>query len=266
MFRTIKYFFRTFRIIRPLNVTFDSGGGRKPTIVLLHGIAASSKTWNPLIKELDVKKYRIIAIDLLGFGSSIKPENCDYTIDDHVMYVRKTLKKLNVNEPFKIIGHSMGAMIAAHYGFLFPSEVKELILLSPPIYTNNSNINIVARKRTDFYMKAYDFILKNKDFTINNSQFLRKLLRIDDGIDVNHDNWNSFKKSLKNTIINQDVFSEIEAIAKPTRIIYGAMDEFLVSESINLLSSHGHIKITKLNGVNHLLGSRYSKVVAKEVS
>jgi pimeloyl-ACP methyl ester carboxylesterase len=265
MFRFLKYLINSLRPIKSLNVSFDSGGKRKPTIVLLHGIAATSKTWDVLIKELDTKLYRVIALDLLGFGMSPKPINCSYTVDDHAMYIRKTLKRLKVKKPYKLVGHSMGSIISAHIGYLFPSDIDELILLSPPLYISDPKLNVIARTRTDLYMNAYDFILKNKDFTINNSQFLRKLLRIEDGSDVNQDNWNSFKLSLQNTIIKQKAFDEIKGGYKPTHIIFGTMDEFLVQESINKLSGNDHIRITKLIGVNHLLGKRFAKTVAKQI-
>jgi len=263
MLSFLKSLFGIFTKGHRLAITYDSGG-HKPAIVLLHGIAATSKTWEPLIRQLDEKRYRIIAIDLLGFGNSIKPTSCNYSIDDHVKSVRRTIKKLHLKN-YRLVGHSMGALIAAHYSYLFPIHVKQLLLLSPPIYLNDKNLNLIARNKTDFYMKAYDFILKNKDFTIKNSQLLRKIFKIEDGIDVNQDNWMSFKKSLKNTIINQDLFHEIENVKLPTKIMYGALDEFLVPEVIKKLSSCSHIEITKLNGINHLLGKRYAKEVAREI-
>jgi len=246
-------------------VAFDSGDRRKPTIILLHGIAATSKTWVPLIKELNTNTHRIIAIDLLGFGKSIKPTDCKYTVDDHTMYVRKTIKKLRIKGKYKIVGHSMGSIIAAHYCNLFPSEIDRAYLLSSPLYPNDPESNIIAQKRKDLYLKAYEFILQNKDFTINNSQFMRKLLRIEDGIDVNENNWNSFKLSLQNTIIIQDAYNDIKNAPISIHIIYGAMDEFLVPESIDKLAKFNHVTVTKLLAVNHLLGARFASVVAKQI-
>lgn len=262
MFGFIRYVIKGLLPKKPLFVAYDSGGRRKPTIVLLHGIAATSKTWQPLIKQLDTNTYRVIALDLLGFGGSQKPFTNQYTVDDHVQYVRKTLKKLRVKKPYKIVGHSMGAIISARIGYMFPMDVSEIVLLSVPIYIDDPGLNIIAKKRTDFYKKAYDFLMQNKDFTIKNSKILRDILRIEDGIDVNQDNWFSFKQSLKNTIINQDVYGDIKKSYKPTHIVFGSLDEFLVPDCIQKLEKFEHVKITKLTGVNHLLGNRFSKVVA----
>jgi pimeloyl-ACP methyl ester carboxylesterase len=265
MFRFLKNFINKLHPARSLYVAFDSGGKNKPTIVLLHGIAATSKTWDSLIKELDMDEYRVIALDLLGFGKSPKPVSCEYTVDDHVASVHKTLLKLKVrNKPYKIVGHSMGAIISARYCIRYPKEVKKLYLLSLPLYVKDSELHTnISRTRTDFYLNAYEFLSQNKGFTINNSQILRKLLRIDDGIEVTEENWNSFRLSLKNTIIKQDTYNDIRNTKVPIQIIYGALDEFLVQRIVDKLAKFDNVKITKLLAINHFVGSRFAKEVAK---
>lgn len=264
MFRFIRQIVNVFKPKRILNVAFDSGHKRRPTIVLLHGIAASSSTWTPLIKELDTDSNRIIAIDLLGFGQSPKPVNCKYDINDHTEYVRRTINRLGIKRPFKIVGHSMGSIVAAHYSYMYPKDIQEEYLLSLPLYNVDSK-NMLAQTRNDLYMKAYDYIIKNKDFTISNSRFLRKLFKIEDGIDVTEETWNSFRLSLQNTVISQNVYHDIKNTAVPTKIIFGVFDEFLVPENIVTLEKFSHTTIIKLNGVNHLLSSKFAKQVAEQI-
>ncbi len=265
MYRFIRQIINVFKPKQILNVAFDYGHRRRPTIVLLHGIAASSNTWRPLIKELGIDSNRIVAIDLLGFGKSPKPNNCKYDVDDHTEYVRRTIKKLRIKRPFKIVGHSMGSIIAAHYSYMYPQDIQEEYLLCLPLYNVNSK-NILAQARTDLYMKAYDFIMKNKDFTISNSQFLRRLFKIEDGIDVTEETWDSFRLSLQNTIISQNVYHDIKNTAVPTKVIFGMFDELLVPENIVTLKKFSHTTITKLNGVDHLLSPRFAKIVADQIT
>ncbi|NTW61524.1 alpha/beta hydrolase [Candidatus Saccharibacteria bacterium] len=246
---------------RLLAVTYDSGGKRKPTIVLIHGIASTSRTWGPVIKRIDKEKYRVVAMDLLGFGSSPRPAVSLFTVNDHIRYIRRTLKSLGIKK-FKLVGHSMGAIIAAKYSRLYPKEVIECYLLSLPLYNIDLPMNLIIKKKTDFFMSAYDFMMKNKDFTINNSQFLRKLLKIDDGIDVNQGNWESFRLSLQNTIIGQDTFADLRAIHAPINILYGSLDEFLIPEIINQAASIEGVSITKVNGADHAIGEKYAIEIA----
>ena len=266
MSRLLNVIINNIKFGRYLHVAFDSGGRHKPTVVLIHGIAATSKTWDALIKELDTETYRVIALDILGFGESPKPTNCDYDVADHARYIHSTLWKLGVNRPYKIVGHSMGAIISAYYYSRYPNDVRGIFLLSPPIYLDNEDLTKnISRQRTDMYLNMYRYLSEKKDFTIKNSQFARKFLGIKDGIDVNEENWDSFRLSLTNTIIRQNTFDDIKNIKSQVHIIYGALDEFLIPEGIEKLSEFDQIKITKLMAVNHAVGVRFSKAVARQI-
>jgi len=267
MLSFIKSFLNNIFAPRTLHVAFDSGAKNKPTIILLHGIAATSVTWNLSIKELDANKNRIIALDLLGFGKSPKPKKCEYLVEDHVKYVRRTLKKLSVKRPYTIVGHSMGSIIAARYCRIYSRDVKASYLLSLPLYlTNNQSRKSFSDRQTDVFINVYKFLLNNKDFTIKHSQRLRKFLRVNDGIDVTEETWNGFRLSLKNTIINQDTYSDIKNSKIPIDIIYGDLDEFLVQKNVDQLAIFDHVTITKLHLVNHSIGTKFSKIVAQKIN
>ena len=262
----LRSFFNHLRPIESLHVGFDSGGRNKPTILMLHGIGATYQTWDILIKELDIKKYRIIAIDLLGSGESPAPDGCEYYVDDHVKYLRKTIKKLRIRKPFKIVGHSMGSIIGARYCRLYPIGISEAFMLSLPIYSkDNKNVNF-SHKRTDLYLKAYEFILDNKNLAIKSSKHARNILRIKDGIYVDENSWDGFSYSLKNTIIKQNTYQDIKNIKLPIHIIFGSLDELLVQENIYKLEKQKNVTITKLNGINHTINTRYAKSVAKIIT
>lgn len=259
----IKFLNNIFNPAPLLHIAYDIGDKHKQTIVLLHGIAATSKTWDYLIKDLDNDKYRIIALDLLGFGQSPKPSGHKYDADDHVESIYRTIKKLRIRKPFIIVGHSMGAIISAHYYSCYSSEISKMYLLSPPIYLDKDySLSTISRKRTDLYLDAYKYILENKDFTITNSQLIRKLLLIKDGIDINENNWEGFRLSLMNTIIKQNTYNQIKGTKIPVHIIYGSMDELLIPESINKLDKFKVVKVTKLIAVDHVIGKRFAKEVA----
>jgi len=263
----LKTFFTKFHPIETLHIAFDSGGKNKPTIILLHGIAATSSTWNNLLKELNVVNNRVIAIDLLGFGKSPKPEGCNYGVDDHIKYLQKTIKKLKIKGEFKIVGHSMGSIIASRYCLYYPWHIKEVFLLSPPIYIDKGELkNIIERGRTDFFMNIYKFLSEQKDFTINVSNRLRKLLNIQSGMEVDESTWGSFRLSLINTIVKQNTYNDIKNLIMPVRIIYGALDEFLIQESIDSLNGQNQITVTKLAAVDHVIGDKFAKEAAVQIS
>ena len=109
-----------------------SGSGH--TVVLLHGFMASSRYWDKVIALLS-RRYRVVAIDLLGFGKSPKPGCSRYDYDAQLASINATLEVVGVKK-FILIGHSMGALIALRYARVFPSRVKRLLLANMPILMN----------------------------------------------------------------------------------------------------------------------------------
>lgn len=266
MSRFVKYIINIFKTKSLLHVAYDSGGRNRPTIVLLHGIAATSKTWDALIDEINLDTYRVIAIDLLGFGQSPKPIFCNYEVNDHVNYLRRTIKKLKIRKSFIIVGHSMGAIVAARYSRLYQRKIRRSYLISPPIYLDKTFIRSgLSRLRTDMYINAYNFLLENKDFTIKHSQRLRRILHISDGIDINESNWDSFRLSLVNTVIKQNIIDDIGESFIDTRIIYGTLDEFLVPAAIDSLSHLDNVTLVRVGGADHSVGARLAKEIIKQL-
>lgn len=262
----MKSFFSIFKSAPLLNVAVDTNNGQRKTIVMLHGIAASSETWQPVIPKIDSSKYRVIAIDLLGFGESPKPKDCKYTVDDHVKSVRRTLKHLRIHTPIQLMGHSMGSIIAMRYYHKHPQDITAIHLLSPPIYHKKEiNKRHVARLKTDLYFEFYHFLTTNKDFTLTASRHIRKLLRLKDSADVTEETWESFRLSLKNTIIHQQTYDDIRQARVPIYITYGVLDEFLVAKNIDTLARYKHVNITKLQAVDHIVTPRFATKVVNQI-
>lgn len=91
-------------------------------------------------------------------------------------------------------------------------------------------------------------------------------MNLNDGADINNDNWNAFRRSLKNTIINQNTINEISRVKVPIRIIYGSLDGLLVEENIKILNKQKNIKITKITGVHHLINKKFASAVASQIN
>lgn len=267
MTNLIKKFIDLFNTGYELFVSVDSGDRHLPTIVLLHGIAATSKTYENLVNIIDTSKYRVIALDLLGFGQSPKPKNIRYSVDDHIWAIQNTLNKLGVKKPFVLAGHSMGSIIAAHYTHLYPHNVRKLFLLSLPLYktSDKSPQTIISRKQTDVYLAIFDYMAQQKDITIKVSQKIKKYLKINDGMDVSSETWNSFRLSLKNTVVNQNTYEDISSITCPIKIIYGTLDSFLVMANIDNLADNSNIRITKIVGAHHSINHKFAAEIYNQI-
>ncbi|MGZ4617210.1 MAG: alpha/beta fold hydrolase [Frankiaceae bacterium] len=107
------------------SVTYRQAGTSGPTVVLIHGIAGSSETWDPVLPLL-ADHCRVIAPDLLGHGASAKPRG-DYSLGAYASGIRDLLGLLGYG-PATILGHSLGGGIAMQFAYLFPDRCERLVL------------------------------------------------------------------------------------------------------------------------------------------
>src|SRR5687767_9784009 len=97
-------------------------------ILLLHGLGGSLESWTNNISFLSTK-FRVIALDLPGFGMSDKPK-IDYSINFYVSFLEKFIKRIKLSH-FFIIGSSLGGHIAVEFTLRNRKIVNKLIIISP---------------------------------------------------------------------------------------------------------------------------------------
>jgi pimeloyl-ACP methyl ester carboxylesterase len=88
----------------------DEGAAEKPTIILLHGFPTSCWDWQPIWNEL-AKQYRVVALDMLGFGFSDKPNHRRYSIHGQADIVEALIRTLQI-ESFHVLAHDYGDTVA----------------------------------------------------------------------------------------------------------------------------------------------------------
>ena len=88
----------------------DYGSG--PVLVLLHGVPTSSWLFRKMLPDLQ-RHFRVIAIDLLGYGSSDKPSSSaqNYHASSQANYVQELLQSLDINQ-YSLLFHDMGGLVA----------------------------------------------------------------------------------------------------------------------------------------------------------
>jgi pimeloyl-ACP methyl ester carboxylesterase len=97
-----------------------------PVLVLVHGVAGSSQTWEEVIPAL-ARDYTVIAPDLLGHGESAKPRG-DYSLGAYASGLRDLLAVLG-HDRATIVGHSLGGGIAMVFAYQFPERTERLVLI-----------------------------------------------------------------------------------------------------------------------------------------
>jgi cis-3-alkyl-4-acyloxetan-2-one decarboxylase len=246
-----------------LHVATDAGEG--PVVVMIHGIASSSVTFERLIPLVE-PRHRVIAIDLLGFGESPAPEQAEYTIAEHAAALSRTLVALKLRKPFVLVGHSMGSLIAARYAALNPRKVGRLVLVSPPVYLPTASIS-VGRERTaqGLYFRAYEYLRENKDFTIRAAGTLARLSPIKNLLEVSERNWRAFVLSLQNSIETQTTLTDLAAVRVPVEVIYGSLDPFLAPSGLKVVEQLRHVTVHRVEGGDHVIRPRMARVISTAI-
>lgn len=102
-------------------------GGEGPTVLLIHGMAGSSRTWKEVGELLVRDGHDVIAPDLLGHGLSAKPAG-DYSLGAFASGLRDLLGLIEVDRA-TIVGQSLGGGVAMQLAYQYPDLVDRLVLV-----------------------------------------------------------------------------------------------------------------------------------------
>ena len=105
---------------------------KKSVLLFLHGFLGESSLWCPLMTRLG-DRYRCIALDLLGFGSSSKPK-LKYTVWHQTAFLTEFIAVLGLTH-VTLIGHSYGGWTSSAFAIeqadVDSSVLGNLVLIAP---------------------------------------------------------------------------------------------------------------------------------------
>ena len=136
-------------IIHKGNEIFYRDEGEGDVILCIHGYPSSSWDWNKIWPEI-TKNHRVIALDMLGFGFSSKPDDYNYSIADQTDIHLKLLKALGIKS-FHILAHDFGIFLGQELvarndlGVLNEFKVNSLCAMSGSIFPELYNPRLVQR-------------------------------------------------------------------------------------------------------------------------
>ncbi|MBD2447239.1 alpha/beta fold hydrolase [Nostoc sp. FACHB-152] len=112
-------------------ISYHAQGTAGPAVVLVHGFGASWWHWRKNIPVL-AEKFRVYAIDLIGFGGSAKPqpgEKIVYTLETWGQQVADFCREV-VGGPAFLIGNSIGCIVAMQAAVVAPDIALGVALLN----------------------------------------------------------------------------------------------------------------------------------------
>jgi pimeloyl-ACP methyl ester carboxylesterase len=105
---------------------YEGGPADGETLLMIHGFGADRDNWLRFSRHL-THRYRVIALDLPGFGESSKPD-ASYDVASQMERVRAFANALRIDK-LHLVGNSMGGHIAALYAARHPEQVLSVALL-----------------------------------------------------------------------------------------------------------------------------------------
>jgi len=225
-------------------------------ILFLHGFGASLQTWDTWAQALS-EDYRVISVDLPGFGLTGEDPSGIYTDQRSVEVLEAFLKELNIPKVV-LVGNSMGGKFAWQFTARYPNQVSKLVLISPDGYASpgiqygkKPNVPAIADLYRYFFSK--DFLAMNLEpayanpGTLNDALVTRYYdLMLAPGVR------GAILARMQQTVL-QDPAPSLASIQVPTLLIWGEKDAFIpISNSNDYLKVMPNVKRVSLPNIGHL--------------
>lgn len=205
------------RTINGININYEEKGEGE-LIVLLHGWGSNIKLFANLIDLLS-KKYKVVAMDMPGFGESQEPPSA-WCVDDYADFVIEFLKSYNTDKVM-LLGHSFGGRVIIKLNSRenLPFEITKVILVdSAGILPPKSN-------KKSFRTRRYKFcrsILSTKLMQKIAPQALEKL-RVKYG-SADYVAASPLMRQVLVKTVNEDLEPLLPNIKCPTLLVWGVND------------------------------------------
>ena len=212
------------------------------TVIFVHGIAADSSSFANALKYLEdiesLRNVRFVAFDLLGSGGSSKSDELEYNYAEQLEALNNAINELQITTPLILVGHSMGTLIATRYADKHRKSVKQLIWISPPVYTERDLDNPAFAAAMKLFQDAVS--VKN-----------RKIVEE-----------KSFKNSIKHIVTNRQNYKILSELTTPATLIYGEADQIIAPHNIPkiLKANPKYLTAIKTAGRHGVSREKYSKM------
>lgn len=261
------FWHKILRVPIKLAKVSDSGTKKaKVTVVFLHGISATSSTWNSTVKQFtrdqDLRDVRLVSLDLLGFGKSLKADWLKYDESEYNSALNRSLHKLKAKGAVMLVGHSMGSLIAADYAVNYekPIDLRELILVSPPVLMADELAKLPDKVYTKSYGSLHKFATE-----VPAAEVIAKLVQKFSSFRSDYIKSVAFERSMNNIILNSKNYQTFVKLHLPTLIIHGHFDPLVMSSNLKRATKRNphYIKYVSVIGHHDISAGKRAKILVE---
>ena len=245
------------------------GAADATPLILVHGATVPLWEFDFLVPELTRAGFRTLRFDLYGHGLSDRPW-VDYTLELFVEQTLELLEAVAFPRPAAILGHSLGAAVAAAVAARRPDAVAKLVLVAPLLNFNARSGWARAFKRRgagELLMRVFGVPALVRRRRARYARIGRPRLT---ELFIEQASFDGFGRALLSMIRAEtlgDQSARYAALAKLGRdvlVISGAADAVIPAEDVarvrELLGPHVHVEIARAE--HNLLLTHPVEVVA----
>jgi 2-succinyl-6-hydroxy-2,4-cyclohexadiene-1-carboxylate synthase len=247
------------RIATRDGVAYDvHDAGRGPVLVLLHGFAGSSRTWEPLADRLGTAR-RLLAIDLLGHGGSDGPAPERQAVDRQVTDLAWIIGGL-CDGDVDVLGYSLGARVALWLAASAPGLVRRLVLESPSagiVGATERSARVAADERWATLLLSDDLAAFHEAWEAQPVFASRATLPDDAQAAIRDAHLAASPRGLASSLrgagqgIMPPLHDRLGAIAAPALVIAGELDPVGRDRAAEVAAGLPHARLTQLADAGH---------------
>ena len=125
------------------------GAPQGEPILCVHGNPTWSFFYRALVQHFK-DKHRVVVPDHLGMGLSDKPQDYDYTLENHIFNLETLVDKLGL-PPFTLVVHDWGGPIGLGYAVRHPERIKRVMIMNTAAFRSKRMPWTIRLARVPFW-------------------------------------------------------------------------------------------------------------------
>jgi len=251
-----------------LALAFDDDGSGEP-VVLLHGLGLSRRNWDGSRAALLDGGYRVVRMDVRGFGDSELPP-ADYPFSALIDDFRTLLGEVGLQGvPIHLVGHSLGGMIAQRYVLDHPADVRSLTLCSTTSHLGR-RATAFARALIILSRHGFDAAVSDPAIRAEVERILTEAFDTPPPVEFFRrglESANPAQAMAWSALVGFSVKDELHAVRCPVLVLHGGADPLIpvaAGRATYRLLAEG-ARWVEIPGAGHLIPARETEAFTREL-